>query len=604
MTRRIVAARRDGLGGRLGALLNAVRLADALGWEFGFLWPEVGHTAPEHQALGPPELFFEPAFIERHLARNYNRKRFHAVRGTRLRRANVDAIAADASRDGFSIFTYRGPIRGDWEGKAPAPDLGTIFAAIPFVEPLQAVMRRVQAKVAPDAACLHVRRGDFIFTETRRAWFPEKVVPLGILHHVLSVLSAEGRQVIIVGDDREMNAQLARLHGTRTADDLLDGELGKIERAFFDLKLMASCADVIGSSSAFSLVATLIGGARHRSAWSFLAPDEIEAVAVAHLRANAAEYSPLERAKTCEIIARQSPALTAAQRAAYFAEAHAADPDNESHGLSLAIELANQGLDAEAEAVLRETAERLFGASGGRQIDFLRLRTMTSAAPDRLDPIAAAAGRGAFPYLSAYHGYLAGLAGDGEAARQATARAAALAPESAVIAIRQARAEIDEGAGDAARRRLDAVVARRGRFAAAHTLLADIEWTAGEGAAAFEQAIRAHRCAREDGVGRARAALFAERAGESRKARKWGRRAVEVGPFDPGVHHWLSVWNEEKGDLRRALRHARAAQELRPNSVRLRHRVKALRALRRAERARAAAGDGSPTPATGGASGT
>ena len=59
---KVIAVRNDRLGGRLGALLNAKRIADDYGTGFGFTWSSHEGVSPE---LQHPEQLFSAEFLNR-----------------------------------------------------------------------------------------------------------------------------------------------------------------------------------------------------------------------------------------------------------------------------------------------------------------------------------------------------------------------------------------------------------------------------------------------------------------------------------------------------------------------------------------------------------
>src|ERR1019366_9862525 len=60
-TERIVFSRRsDQLGGRLNAMINAMRIADAFGFEFRFIWPRSADTS-----INDPAQLFNQAFLDK-----------------------------------------------------------------------------------------------------------------------------------------------------------------------------------------------------------------------------------------------------------------------------------------------------------------------------------------------------------------------------------------------------------------------------------------------------------------------------------------------------------------------------------------------------------
>jgi hypothetical protein len=275
-----VAARSDGLGERLRALLNAMALAQATGAGFAFNWRSIRpRDIPFHDTL-PVNETFSRDFVNR----------FHIANGPlkRLAPASLNiadaAIAAAWDTDGAlgDVVLDDGPVhhvlvgQNDLSRQAPAlartvalpPDMRALFDAIPF-SPAMDAARRAAARVAlpDDVTAIHLRAGDIIYGHHRFSGrYHGKVCPYPIAMGIARDLRAKGRTPLIFCQDQAVGPLFKAEAGAILAHEIDVGtEFSRAQQALFEISLMSRCTEIIAASSGFALAAALVKGRTARN---------------------------------------------------------------------------------------------------------------------------------------------------------------------------------------------------------------------------------------------------------------------------------------------------------------------------------------------------
>lgn len=269
ITGAIVAHRNDGMGGRLTAMLNALRVARDHDLPFYVGWTTHGLTRPE---LRNPDHIFDPDFLAAHffdvdvLQQVYPRLIDLMILPPDLDRAGFQARIA--AGDSFMSQTFMDPVVLPWE------DADQIARAVPghlrdirFSQVVTDQMAHIdQALAGSDLAAYHIRRGDIIRDPiaSNKLW-PNKYIPREFYElHLERLLAAGGTRVLVFSDTPEEVARIKQMGGDAilTFDDLVGGvPLEQGQRDFLELYTMSRCPRTFGPpESAFSQTAARIGG--------------------------------------------------------------------------------------------------------------------------------------------------------------------------------------------------------------------------------------------------------------------------------------------------------------------------------------------------------
>lgn len=294
----ILARQGDGLGERLNALLNAMRLATILDVDFRFTWP-VGLAKDRDHAIAPAEEFFSADFIAAHLIDHADtqdgfptltgpaddldsmRKQLDAAdRGlratTRPLSTKIDPDAVPAVRAGFSAE----------------------FAAVGFHPDIEAAIAAAHAvPLGAGLVGMHLRAGDNLFgryrTWTRHAY---KAVPVPVARAIIERHQAAGREVLIFGQDVELIAELCSSTGATDAATLRPAvELSRPAEAVFDLSLMSRCDPIISGWSGFAIQAAALADKVVDNYADVISATEIVELTRADIAANGDRYSDTHR---------------------------------------------------------------------------------------------------------------------------------------------------------------------------------------------------------------------------------------------------------------------------------------------------------------------
>ena len=278
----IVSHRNDGMGARLIAALNAIRIAKTYDLPWHICWTTHGMTRPELQ--NPSDLFSEP-FVEQCLSDH------DLMSEVQERATDLTTLASDLTRDGFLNLARQGatflsalpmgvvtlPWEDEEEIRLALPDCLNSFK---FSSDVQAMMTRIDAAFEGAAlSAFHIRRGDIIHhpVASNKLW-PSKYAPREYYEvHLERLLEIPAARILVFSDTPEEVARLKKVDArVQSFDDLVgQAELTVSGRDFLELYAMSRCKRIYGPpSSAFSQTAALIGGGSVEAVDEALAPED------------------------------------------------------------------------------------------------------------------------------------------------------------------------------------------------------------------------------------------------------------------------------------------------------------------------------------------
>ncbi|GIG53831.1 hypothetical protein [Demequina activiva] len=343
----LLASRSDGVGGRLAALLNGMRLARLLGVPLRLIWP-ADHGLGFGMTIPPAEQVFSPRFLAEHADAPHDGRRTRRLPAEEVSlkdlRSRLDAREAWAMPLALldTWVTDReaaGPFRREFDEVEFAPAFATAVAAADAID------------VEPTWSALHVRGGDIVFGRNRRHFIhTRKAVPYPVVDALAQQLRAEGLTPLLFGQERDVLETLARRHGGQVALDLLPGELQGLPLALAEMVLMSRMPRIVASDSVFARMATALSGTPLTRPEDLLPPDEQAAVCD---RVDPDAWPPLAVAYA-HFYGYYVTRDTASPHASLprIEAAAAADPDNPLYPIVQASLLERLGRDVDAEAVL------------------------------------------------------------------------------------------------------------------------------------------------------------------------------------------------------------------------------------------------------------
>ena len=270
----VVAARNDGLGSRLMAMLNGLYFADKLGFNFAFVWEE---KATEWQAkqqkpcdaevlgrsIETKNDIFSREFIDK-----YSANGLVPIGG---------GVHLNASRS-LSLDELRNPANFEkiWGFYAPA-NLKNVFPEclskklkkcwnkIDFNKNIENLLiyAASEAKKLGNFFAVHIRTGDIVFGDSRmyNEQNATKAFPVGLADKVIKKFKAEGRNIIVFSDEISVARFLKNKHQIETVEDFFPERfLNSTEKALFEMRFMSFASTIIASGiSYFSLMARTLG---------------------------------------------------------------------------------------------------------------------------------------------------------------------------------------------------------------------------------------------------------------------------------------------------------------------------------------------------------
>ncbi|PQO22239.1 hypothetical protein C2I36_14150 [Rhodobacteraceae bacterium WD3A24] len=261
---RLIAFRADRLGARLVSLVNAMRLAEALGAPFAMRWQRSGSVGAE---FNDPAELFDADFV----ARRFISAEVWAAEGARAPQLRQDRMPeAQTLRTALARGETRvvniafGVLALPDEEIAPVrARCGAIFRALPLAPDLAARADRLRARLA-GAVAYHIRRGDIASAPKQmNKPFPHKYVPDDFYRRHMAEACAAGHRPVVFSDDPATVARLkAEFPELLAADEVLETEgLTAGARDFLELLAMSCCERIIApAQSAFSATAAELGG--------------------------------------------------------------------------------------------------------------------------------------------------------------------------------------------------------------------------------------------------------------------------------------------------------------------------------------------------------
>jgi len=351
--REILSAPKLGLGNRLGKLLSAMRLADALGAKFVFHWP-----FNSIDGINPADEVFHPDFLLSHHLTELPRRRYVRV-GKENSLFPSGIMALRLSR--FSHF--RGIEVKDVESlrgfEFPLAPLSDCFRRIRFHPRLEIVRKYVDGALPRFALAIHIRRGDTFRGDNRiGGGFVTKQLPLPIIRRILEKTTSE-RPVLLIGNEMGLNRSLQTkpwIHSL--ADFQYPGEIARDKTDFFDFLALTKCDAILGGTSNFAIHPGRIGGAAFLTPSDFLSHEEIKACLMAYIQKPPTSDDFLEVALACEYAHRVLPEmLSAKERDFIITSAFRADPHNPTYSIRIAADLLRKKDLRGATELLASTAE-------------------------------------------------------------------------------------------------------------------------------------------------------------------------------------------------------------------------------------------------------
>ena len=274
----VLAHQPDGLGERLNALLNAMRVSELLGVDYRFTWPMWLAKDPHH-AIVPADEVFTTDFLSAHLIDHAEAKNgFKRLAGPA---ADLESLRAqlDAATLGLRVPARPLDTRIDPEA---VPEITRAFTdefdAVGFHPQILAAIEAARSVSLGDGSVgIHLRAGDILFGKYRtrtHSWY--KIVSPPVARALIERYRATGSEVLVFGQDAELIGELCAATGAINASVIrASHDLSRTAEAIFDLVLLSRCERIIADHSGFAIQAASIAGTSVDNHLDLIPPDEV-----------------------------------------------------------------------------------------------------------------------------------------------------------------------------------------------------------------------------------------------------------------------------------------------------------------------------------------
>lgn len=367
----MVAARTDGLGGRLLAMVNAKCLADRLGYRFGFTWSSPGIEDTEFHTADSIDKVFSSDFIDRHwLGDKADLSRFRVLGKERFTRSSLAADAGHGDIAGWICdFGVLESLDEGWARRwlpanSPARWKTETFRTLGFSAGVNATFAAAdRCRFARPMAALHLRSGDIVRGRFRSTLdFADKVIPSVLAKAIVSKLASKGFATLLVGQDRDTLEYLKAETGAFLADDFGAGDFeDHTLRAFFEMALMARCRKIYAGSSVFATIASVMGDVPFAKTRALFRKRRAARLVLEELKAHEADYHPFEAAfgyRSALLTLEREIGPAGARE--ILGRAGALDPENDIYALRMAVTYFREKDFLSGEAVLKSLMTRQF----------------------------------------------------------------------------------------------------------------------------------------------------------------------------------------------------------------------------------------------------
>ncbi|KQI68564.1 hypothetical protein AN189_09655 [Loktanella sp. 3ANDIMAR09] len=280
----IISHRNDRMGGRMIAMLNALRITRDYDLPFFVGWTTGGRTSEE---MRDPTAIFDADWVAQHffdgdvLGEVYDDLIDLSTLTQHTGWTPEKFRAAIAQGSSFLSGAAMGVTVLPWENpQEVAARLPLAVESIRFSAPVRAMIERIDSIFAgTKLTAYHIRRGDIIYDPiTSNKLWPNKFIPREFYEQHLGRTLADPAARVLIFSDTPVEVERLRKVDPRVQgfDDLLgDTDLTPGARDFLELFAMSRCKNIYGPpSSAFSQTAMTIGGCSLQAVEDALSPQD------------------------------------------------------------------------------------------------------------------------------------------------------------------------------------------------------------------------------------------------------------------------------------------------------------------------------------------
>lgn len=374
----VYARRLDGLGGRLGAITGAIRLATLFECDLRIMWPNDPDRYP-NQAVPLAEEIFSPVFFKSGI---YSGPVDPVPRRILTTTSLGHARSALAKYGAIEApWHHLGSMWSDKEVQGPTR---LEFNKIGWNEAYSQLIAVADEIMLPqNTVGLHVRAGDVVYGRYRSHLFhTQKIIPYLIAEEIVERLEGP---VLLAGQGERFLRQMRRHARVILARDLLPRRLSVGQQGLGELVLLSRVNHIVARESVYAHQAAALQGAE------LVDPDDIvsksEQVSLTEVRAKLRKY-PSESGAFSLLSAYEGNRneLDHSASLRILRAADGLDPNNMLYGLLIVDELVRSGRLSDASIALYELDSRMISGMVDSLDDTFTVTIHGSRLLSRLDP--------------------------------------------------------------------------------------------------------------------------------------------------------------------------------------------------------------------------
>ncbi|MDO9452299.1 MAG: hypothetical protein Q7J29_05505 [Stagnimonas sp.] len=295
---KVAAARGDGLGQRLYAIINAIYIAKKLNVDYGFTWSERFVGDKDH-AISLAGEFFSKEYIEDHLIAKEDLAGFKIPGGRGLTKKKLlTPLSNDSVKGWIATNSHLRNVLATGLLPNDKYNLLDAFNEIKFSDRINECIEFAKTIELPaNPVAIHLRAGDVVYGDYRK-WgkFVKKTIPISLAKMLVEFFKKKNATVLVFGQNQGAIKELAAEHDIIQVKNLYSHKYtSNIEEAMLDLILMTRCSEVISGASGFALQASLIGGIPNKSPTDYFSAADITNYVENDLKkVGEKRYSPLD----------------------------------------------------------------------------------------------------------------------------------------------------------------------------------------------------------------------------------------------------------------------------------------------------------------------
>ena len=276
----IVAARNDGFGERMCAMLNAMYIAKKTGWTFKFIWQDPPKLENNDQNvllpwndMLPQDLMFSKNFISQHATKDIPQDNNSLLINYKtFQEAIQNPHYYGWGKGHYSCQSYFSGHRGlytDIDTQEYAKTLQECWNEIEFTPNIQHIITQAKChkNLPTNFTAIHIRCGD-VLLHNNEYIFRHKTANIYLIIEIIKREIREDNSIILFSDDlsvlQNIKEQFSSTNKVFIIDDFFERtQHTRLEQSIFEIMIMSQAKKLYSGISGFSRLANMIGNNQH-----------------------------------------------------------------------------------------------------------------------------------------------------------------------------------------------------------------------------------------------------------------------------------------------------------------------------------------------------